>query len=74
MTMNQSKNTSTVLVVDDVESVLLNAVDILESYGYQVLSTSSPLSALALFEQSMDNIDCVLTDGKMALVDGIGAC
>ena len=69
--MNQPKNTATVLVVDDVESVLLNAVDILESYGYQVLSTSSPLSALALFEQSMDNIDCVLTDGKMALVDGI---
>ncbi len=52
----------TILLVDDEESILLATGRLLESYGYQVLSTNSPLQALRLFEEQGERIDLLITD------------
>ncbi|MDH4162109.1 MAG: PAS domain S-box protein [Nitrospirota bacterium] len=60
----------TVLVVDDDENVLTFVKDTLESNGYRVLATSSPMNAIDLFTKMHEEIDLVITDVIMPLIDG----
>jgi len=60
----------TVLLVEDEESLLRLAHRLLESMGYNVLSTSSPRAALRLAVDYKGRIDLLLTDVVMPEMDG----
>jgi PAS domain S-box-containing protein len=59
------------LIVDDEQSILQVARELLEGHGYQVLTAVDAPEALAIFAQRKDEIDLVLTDLAMPLMDGI---
>jgi CheY-like chemotaxis protein len=62
-----------VLVADDDEAVLLVARGLLESLGFEVLTATDGLEAVAAFRQRRDRIVAVLLDVAMPRLDGIGA-
>jgi CheY-like chemotaxis protein len=53
-----------ILVVDDNQGVLREAVELLTGFGYQVIAASSGTEALALLERD-DSIDLLFTDVVM---------
>jgi len=59
-----------VLVVDDEESILELARRVLESLGYTVLTASSGMEAVDIFEVSHERIDLVLLDYMMPRMTG----
>lgn len=59
-----------VLVVDDEETMLELARDLLEEAGYQVLTASSGHEALEIFRQRRSEIDLVILDLLMPGMDG----
>lgn len=63
-------NPAKLLVVDDEKIALTNLVHILKKEGYQVTGAHSGLEAVKLLEK--EAFDLVLTDLKMARVDGFG--
>lgn len=59
------------LLVDDEKSVLNLATIILELGGYKVITASSPLLALEIYEKQSKHIDAVVLDLAMPNMDGI---
>ncbi len=62
--------TETILIVEDEPSILEVSARMLESLGYRVLTASSPKAALALAENSIHEIDIMLTDVVMPGMSG----
>lgn len=62
----------TILVVDDEALILAMWKQVLESYGYKVLTAGDGVEALSLFAQYREDIDLVLTDLMMPFLDGAG--
>jgi signal transduction histidine kinase/CheY-like chemotaxis protein len=59
-----------ILIVEDDQSVLDLAAASLRSQGYDVLTASSPLDALRIFDRTGDKINLVLTDIMMPGMSG----
>lgn len=62
--------TETVLIVEDVESVLLVGKRMLEGLGYTVLTASKPSQAIRLLTEHAVNIHLVITDVVMPEMNG----
>lgn len=60
-----------ILVVDDEESILTVAKDMLESHGYKVLKASDGVEALEVFRSQNGNIDLVILDMIMPKMGGL---
>ncbi|WP_320073131.1 response regulator [Nostoc sp. MG11] len=58
----------TILVVDDHQDMLLVMTRLLESYGIQVLTSSSALTGLEIIKQF--NVDLLISDITMPVKDG----
>ncbi len=56
------KHGGTILVVEDEEMLRLFVTEVLESFGYTVLSAANGAQALEIWEKEKDNIDLLLTD------------
>ncbi|RMH17167.1 MAG: response regulator, partial [Acidobacteria bacterium] len=65
---------ATVLVVDDEQIVRDVAHDVLESFGYSVLTADDGAPAVACYEEHRGEIDAVLLDLTMPRMDGVEAC
>ena len=61
---------STILVVDDEESVRLYLARVLEEEGYRVITARDGSSALALIERAGDSVRLVITDVSMPNLSG----
>ncbi len=59
-----------ILLVEDDAMVLKITRGMLESMGYSVMATESPLNALSVFEQHQTSIDLVITDVIMPSMSG----
>lgn len=59
-----------VLVVDDEESILNLAQNVLKRFGYRVLLAENGVEAVALFARRQKEIDVVITDMVMPVMDG----
>lgn len=66
----QVPNTSMVLIVEDEKSVLDMAALALRTHGFTVLTASSPMEALKIFEHFAEEIDLLLTDVMMPEMGG----
>lgn len=62
-----------ILVVDDEESIRDAARQILERYGYQVLTADHGEQALALYGEHSSEISLIFTDMTMPVMDGATA-
>ncbi len=60
----------TVLLVDDEELVLVYLKKALQRFGYQVITASSPLEAMEIFENDPDAIHLVVLDVIMPEMNG----
>lgn len=60
-----------ILVVEDEQTVLDLAAVSLRSQGYDVLTASSPLEALKIFDRAGEKIDLILTDVMMPDMSGV---
>jgi two-component system, cell cycle sensor histidine kinase and response regulator CckA len=65
-----TRGTETVLIVEDEDVVRALASRVLTSHGYLVLEARNGQEALALVEQSPDQVDLVLTDVVMPEMGG----
>ncbi len=59
-----------ILFVDDEESLVKMAKQILERLGYEVVTNTSPMEALALFKIEPERFDLVITDMAMPWMAG----
>ena len=62
--------TGTVLLVDDEETVLEVARELLKAIGYQVLTARDGKEAIEVYKKNQDNIDIVLLDMVMPNIGG----
>ena len=60
----------TVLVVEDMPLIRMDAVDMFEDMGYRVLEAKDGLEALAILEQS-NAVSLLFTDIEMPRMDGM---
>ena len=60
----------TILLVEDEESILNMTAEILERFGYTVLSASTPGEAIRLAESYSDEINMIITDVVMPEMSG----
>jgi len=60
----------TILVVDDEPGILNAAKKLLETSGYNVITSSDGVEALAVYSQNKDAIKVILTDVMMPVMDG----
>ncbi|MEC9491921.1 response regulator [Flexistipes sp.] len=60
----------TVLIVEDEEAILRIAEKMLETLGYNLLTSNNPLEALQIAEEYRGDIDIVVTDVVMPDMDG----
>jgi CheY-like chemotaxis protein len=58
------------LLVDDETAILMIARRILIAAGYRVLTTQNGAEALAIYNQSPEAIEMVITDSMMPVMDG----
>ena len=65
------KSKGTVLMVDDEQKVLEVGKKMLERLGLQVLTTTSALEVVEIFQKQSDHIDCVFIDLTMPQMDGV---
>jgi len=65
------KGTETVLVVDDEESIVMIASEILKGLGYNVVSSTNSREALRLFGEKPGRFDVVFTDMTMPKMTGV---
>ena len=61
----------TVLMVDDEQKVLEVGKKMLERLGLRVLTTTSALEVVEIFQKQSDHIDCVFIDLTMPQMDGV---
>jgi CheY-like chemotaxis protein len=66
-----TSNDEIVLLVDDEETILYTTKRMLESLGYQVLSTRSALEAVELAKQYENKLSLLLTDVIMPEMNGL---
>lgn len=59
-----------ILLVDDEGSILRITQQMLESYGYRVITAEEGTAALRAFDQHPDSIDLIITDLMMPGMDG----
>lgn len=64
----------TFLVVDDEAHVLTFLTQLLESYGYTVITAEDGQEAVSIYGENMDCIDMVIMDVMLPRKDGITAC
>jgi len=64
----------TVLLVDDDNTIRVVATEMLNKFGYSVLTAADGREAVTVFEQNADVIDLVLLDFSMPHMDGKQAC
>ncbi|MBW1793676.1 MAG: response regulator [Deltaproteobacteria bacterium] len=64
------KGTETVLLVDDDETVIVIAGEIMESMGYKVLLARSGKEAIEVYKKNKDRIDMVVLDMVMPEMSG----
>lgn len=69
-TVEPARGHETVLLVEDEEAVRLIISTVLRRQGYTVIETSSPVSAIELFERHAEEIDLLLTDVVMPVMNG----
>jgi two-component system cell cycle sensor histidine kinase/response regulator CckA len=60
-----------VLIVDDEDSILMIVGTILVQFGYKPLYASDGIGALKLFNEHMDSIRLVISDGMMPHLNGM---
>ena len=60
-----------VLIVDDEDSILMIVGTILAQFGYKPLYASDGIGALKLFNEHMDSIRLVISDGMMPHLNGM---
>jgi PAS domain S-box-containing protein len=65
-------NGETILLVDDEAPILAVTSQILQAFGYRVLTASNGAEALTLYAQHPTEILIVLTDMRMPVLDGSG--
>ncbi len=65
------RGTEHILVVDDESSLVMLLKLMLTSMGYQVTTTTSPLEALALFQEGPHHFQALITDLMMPEMTGI---
>lgn len=70
MTFSNTQLTGTALVVDDQETLLTVALDMLTAKGMTVLTARSGPEGIQLFQQHAPTIDVVLLDMKMPDMNG----
>ncbi|WP_161595179.1 response regulator [Mariprofundus erugo] len=72
MTIGQirSEQVKRVLLVDDDHSIRELLLQIIESFGYDVIEAANGKQALTLFEQNHHSIDLLMTDICMPQMDG----
>lgn len=63
-------NNELVLVVDDEESILNLAQNVLKRFGYRVLLAPNGVEAVALYARRQKEVDAVITDMVMPVMDG----
>jgi PAS domain S-box-containing protein len=63
-------NGELILVVDDEASILIITSQMLQAFGYQVLTATDGADALAVYTEHQDEIAVVLTDTMMPVMDG----
>lgn len=64
----------TVLLVDDDDTIRVVATEMLNKFGYSVLTAADGREAVDVFEQNSDLIDLVVLDLSMPHMDGREAC
>jgi two-component system, cell cycle sensor histidine kinase and response regulator CckA len=69
-TVELARGHETVLLVEDEEAVRLIISAVLRRQGYTVIETSSPVTALGLFERHAEEIDLLVTDVVMPVMNG----
>ncbi|MEN8005712.1 MAG: PAS domain S-box protein [Candidatus Krumholzibacteriota bacterium] len=67
---NDWRGSGTVLVVDDEETVCAVAEQMLDRFGFSVLTAFDGREALRVFRENTDEIVCVLLDLTMPFMDG----
>ncbi len=65
-----SRGTETILLVDDEEMVINVGTEILENYGYKVLTAKNGVEALHQFRQFEKEIDLIILDLSMPQMSG----
>ena len=61
-----------ILLVDDDETLLISARNMLERFGYKVTALTDGEEALKVFSEKPSDFDLVITDHLMPLADQIG--
>lgn len=61
----------TILLVDDEASICAITADLLEEFGYRVVTASDGADAISVFSRQQEPIDLVLTDMRMPILDGV---
>jgi len=59
-----------ILFVDDEEMLMEMAKDLLDSLGYTVIATTSPLKAIELFQNNPNAFDVLIADKTMPVMSG----
>ncbi|MHB8111365.1 MAG: hybrid sensor histidine kinase/response regulator, partial [Syntrophorhabdaceae bacterium] len=70
-TQKFKKGTERILFVDDEESIVDMAKQMLESLGYRVTATPNSTQALDLFEKNPDAFDIIISDQTMPELTGL---
>jgi len=60
----------TILVIDDEQSVLQVTREILEQFGFTVITAGTPLDGITLFDNEYKKIDAVILDNSMPDISG----
>jgi len=69
----QRGNNEMILVVDDETSIRKMTSQILQTFGYRVLTATDGADAVAVYARNKDDIAVVLTDMAMPVMDGSAA-
>jgi len=60
-----------ILFIDDETAITEMAPTVLEKLGYTVTGRTNPLDALALFQESSDHFDLIISDMTMPQMSGV---
>lgn len=72
-TAPSSKLTGLILIIDDEDSIIITLKDILETEGFAILTASSAVEGIQIYNQRHAEIDLVILDISMPGMDGIEA-
>jgi len=69
--MDSKEKNKTVLLVDDDHMILEVGKAMMERLGYRVLTAENGPKSLAVFQENMQEISCILLDLTMPGMDGV---